>query len=105
MIPSSQPEFDGNNCVVVPMAFFDKLLRCYYGTGPRDGDPVHRLAPESPAVEVIPDITHLKEAYIDTSAPPGYTPRGAALRKSKAKQSGTRHDQAPEEQESPSEDN
>ena len=41
---------DSQNSVVVPLAFFDKLLKCYYGGGPRDSEKYAQRAPESPAV-------------------------------------------------------
>ena len=104
MIPTSPQEYEHKNCVVVPLAFFDKLMRCYYGTGPRDGDPEYQLAPLNPSTEVIPEISKLKDITIETETPLGYEPRGIAAEKLKAKD-GTRHHKTTKEQDRPSKDN
>jgi hypothetical protein len=85
-----QQEYEVKNNVVVPLAFFDKLMRCYYGTGPRDGDPQYQFTPENPSSEVIPDISKLKNTTIEMMAPTGFEPRGIAAEKLKAKD-GNRH--------------
>jgi len=90
MIPTTPQEYEHKNCVVVPLAFFDKLMRCYYGTGPRDGDSEYQLVPENRTTEVIPEISKLKDITIETETPRGYKPRGIAAEKLKAKD-GTRH--------------
>tara|TARA_R100001082_G_scaffold98259_1_gene66466 strand:- start:480 stop:728 length:249 start_codon:yes stop_codon:yes gene_type:complete len=82
--------------VVVPLAFFDKLMRCYYGNGPKDGEPEYRFAPENKSTEVIPEISKLKDITIESNAPPGYEPRGIAAEKLKAKD-GIRHRKTTEE--------
>ena len=91
MIPTSPQEYEHKNCVVVPLAFFDKLMRCYYGTGPRDGNPEYQLAPQNPSTEVISEISKLKDITIGTETPQGYEPRGIAAEKLKAKDRGIRH--------------
>jgi|TARA_Y100000310_G_scaffold322809_1_gene382328 hypothetical protein len=97
MIPTNPPEYDYKNSVVVPLAFLDKLLRCYYGTGPRDGDPIMKFSPENPSSEIIPEISNLKGITIDSNVPPGYKPKGFAADKLKAKQSGIRYTETTEE--------
>jgi hypothetical protein len=98
MIPNAPQEYEHKNSVVVPLAFFDKLMRCYYGTGPRDGEQPYQIVPENPTTQVIPEISELKNTTIGMETPKGYKPKGVAERKLKAKQSGTRHDKTTEEQ-------
>jgi len=104
MIPTMHQEYDNKNSVVVPLAFFDKLMRCYYGTGPRDGDPPYQVVPENPSTEVIPDISELKNTTIGIETPKGYKPMGHAAEKIKAKD-GTRHSKTTKKQNRPSESN
>lgn len=96
MIPTNPPEYDYKNSVVVPLAFLDKLLRCYYGTGARDGDPVMTFSPENPSTEVIPEISNLKGITIDSNTPNGYKAKGFAAEKLKAKERGTRYTETTE---------
>ncbi len=105
MIPETHQEYEHKNSVVVPLAFFDKLMRCYYGTGPRDGDPQYQFTPENSHTEVIPEISNLKETTIGTEMPPGFIPRGIAAEKIKAKERGTRHGKTTEKSERPSKSN
>tara|TARA_R110000824_G_scaffold8336_3_gene37638 strand:- start:7898 stop:8188 length:291 start_codon:yes stop_codon:yes gene_type:complete len=90
MIPTTPQEYEHKNCVVVPLVFFDKLMRCYYGTGPRDGDLEYQPIPQNLSTEVIPEISKLKDITIEAETPRGYSPRGIAAEKLKAKD-GTRH--------------
>jgi hypothetical protein len=85
-------EYEHKNSVVVPLAFFDKLMRCYYGNGPRDGSPPEQFIPQNPSTELITEISQLKDTTIRKVTPDGYEPRGVAAEKLKAKQSGIRHD-------------
>ena len=103
MIPN-QPEFEQKNCVVVPLAFFDKIMRCYYGTGPRDGEPIYQLEPENKSTEIIPDISKLQDITMRAESPEGYEPRGIAAKKLEAK-SGTRQRKTTKEQSGPSKSN
>ena len=96
MIPTNQPESDYKNSVVVPLAFLDKLLRCYYGTGTRDGEEVQHFSPQNPSTEVIPEISNLKGITIDSSTPHGYKAKGFAAEKLKAKERGTRYTETTE---------
>jgi len=98
MIPTNPQEYEPKNSVVVPLAFFDKLMRCYYGTGPRDGEPQYQVVPESAATEVITEMSDLKDTTIGMMAPKGYQAKGVAEKKLKAKQSGIRHDKTTQEQ-------
>ena len=94
-----QPEFEKvehKNSVVIPLAFFDKLLKCYYGSGARADEKYASRAPESPAVEVIDSGENLKDLRLQTGFPKGYEPKGVALRKIEA-QNVHREDQATEE--------
>jgi len=92
MIPTTPQEYEHKNCVVVPLAFFDKLMRCYYGNGPRDGwGNDFQMAPQNPSTEVISDISKLKDTTIETNVPFGFEPKGYAKKKIKAEDSGTRH--------------
>jgi len=86
---------DSQNSVVVPLAFFDKLLKCYYGSGPRESEKYAQRAPESPAVET-PSAESLRDLQIQTSLPSGYVPKGVALRKIEAR-NADRSDQTNEE--------
>ena len=90
MIPTNQQEYEHKNSVVVPLAFFDKLMRCYYGNGPKDGANEYQFIPENKSSEVIPEISGLKDITIESNSPPGYKPRGVAAEKLKAKD-GTRY--------------
>jgi len=87
---------DSRNSVSIPLAFFDKLLKCYYGSGPRAEEKNVSRAPESPAAEIIETADSLKELQISTGLPQGYEPKGVALRKIEAKNAG-RQDQTTEE--------
>ena len=75
--------FDPRYSAVVPLPLLDKLLKCYYGAGPRDGEN-EVLPPQlSKGVEFqgpSEDID-LRETFIKTKMPEGYIPRGAAKRK------------------------
>ena len=104
MIPTDPQNYDHKNSVVVPLAFFDKLMRCYYGNGPRDGDPQYHLAPKNPSTEVIPEISELKDITMKTVTPSGFEARGFAAEKLKAKD-GIRHRKTTEEQDRSSESN
>jgi hypothetical protein len=104
MIPTTQQEYDHKNSVVVPLAFFDKLMRCYYGTGPRDGEQQYQVVPENPTTQVIPEISELKNTTIGMEAPKGYKAKGIAERKLKAK-NGSRHDKTTKEQDRSSKSN
>ena len=104
MIPQTNQESEYKNSVVVPLAFFDKLMRCYYGTGPRDGGSEYQLAPQNPSTEVIPEISKLKDITIETDAPQGYQALGIAAEKLKAKD-GTRHHKTTKKQTRSSENN
>ena len=95
----AQPEFENiehKNSVVIPLSFFDKLLKCYYGSGARADEQYASRAPESPAVEVVDSGESLKDLHLQTGLPDGYEPKGVALRKIEA-QNGRREDQTPEE--------
>ena len=78
-------QVDSRNSVVIPLAFFDKLLKCYYGSGPRH---------EEKGV----NTESLRDLQLKTSLPKGYQPKGVALRKIEAR-NADRSDQANEEQE------
>ena len=104
MIPINPQESEHKNSVVVPLAFFDKLMRCYYGTGPRDGDPQYQFAPENPSTELVPDISKLKDTTIEINTPLGFEPRGIAAEKLKAKD-GIRHRKTTEKQSGSSKSN
>ena len=104
MIPIEQQNSEHKNCVVVPLAFFDKLMRCYYGQGPRDGEPQYQLTPKNPSSEVIPEISELKDITMKAVTPKGYEPRGIAAEKLKAKD-GIRHRKTTKEQDRPSKNN
>ena len=102
MIPETHQEYEHKNSVVVPLAFFDKLMKCYYGMGPRDGENPYQVVPQNPSTEIIPEISNLKETTIGTDMPPGFVPRGIAADKIKAKNRGTRHDKTTKKSEGPS---
>ena len=85
--------FDPKHSAVVPLAYLDKLLKCYYGAGPRDGENVPvAFTPSSPAVEVQAPVEQEKvdfrEAFVRSSYPSGYEPKGAAARRLKGKRAG-----------------
>jgi len=85
-----QPGFDPRYHAVVPISFLDRLLRCYYGTGPRDGEQHQAFKPESPGTEVIGGL-NLKDMSLETNSPKGYTPAGVAKRKQEAKNAHRHH--------------
>tara|TARA_R110002051_G_scaffold246857_1_gene306507 strand:- start:17 stop:313 length:297 start_codon:yes stop_codon:yes gene_type:complete len=89
-------KYEYSNCVVVPLAFFDKLMKCYYGTGPRDGGQETTFIPQNKSSEVITEISELKDITIDSSTPPGFTAKGLAAEKLKAKQRGIRYPETTE---------
>jgi len=85
--------FDPKHSAVVPLAYLDKLLRCYYGVGPRDGENTpDTFTPSSPAVEiqspVEQDKVDFRETFVKSSLPEGYFPKGAAARRLKSKKGG-----------------
>tara|TARA_Y100001938_G_scaffold135254_1_gene196710 strand:+ start:19520 stop:19810 length:291 start_codon:yes stop_codon:yes gene_type:complete len=84
------------NSVVIPLSFFDKLLKCYYGDGPRADERYAKREPESPAAEVIETGDTLKDLQLKTEFPEGYVPKGVALRKIEAR-NARREDKATEE--------
>ena len=96
MNPTTPQEYEHKNCVVVPLPFFDKLMRCYYGTGPRDGNPEFQITPQNKSTEMVPEISRLQNMTIESNTPKGYEPRGIAAEKLKAKD-GTRHHKTTEE--------
>ena len=92
-------EFEHNksqHSVSIPLAFFDKLLKCYYGSGPRADEKYAKRTAESPAAEIIETEDNLKELKMATGLPTGYEPKGVALRKIEARNAG-RQDQTTEE--------
>jgi hypothetical protein len=94
-----QQEFEvinHGNMVSIPLAYFDKLLKCYYGGGPRAEEKNVSRAPESPAVEVVHTGTDFRELGMESGLPKGYKPKGVALRKIEAR-NANREDQATEE--------
>ncbi len=90
-------QVDSRNSVVIPLAFFDKLLKCYYGSGPRHEEKGVQAAQESPAVEVV-NTESLRDLQLKTSLPEGYQPKGVALRKIETR-NADRSNQVNEEQE------
>jgi hypothetical protein len=54
MNPDNAPAFLGPHHVVVPLAFFQKLLSCYYGQSPRLNEPTSPL-PSSPVLVSEPE--------------------------------------------------
>jgi len=97
-----QPGFDPRYHAVVPVSYLDRLLRCYYGSGPRDGERVSGFEPENPSTEVIGGFD-LKDLELVQEHPEGYTPKGVAKRKQEAKDAH-RHDSTTEGQDGSSED-
>ena len=95
-----QAGFDPRYHAVVPISYLDRLLRCYYGQGPRDGERVEQITPENPSTEVVGGFD-LKGLELVTDAPKGYTPKGVAKRKQEAADAH-RHNSATERQDSPS---
>ena len=95
--------FDSGKTVVIPLAFFDKLLKCYYGGGPRENEKDVQQVFESPATEVL-TTEPTPGLEMATGYPAGFKPKGVALRKLEAKH-GAGHDQATEEPTRPSENN
>ena len=97
------PEFDTNEigfdsryCAVVPIAFLDRLLKCYYGYGPREGEqPVDRNVKVPETTEPSYDVDQMRDMFVRSEYPPGYEPRGAAKRKAELRD-GKRHDQTAE---------
>ena len=87
---------DSRHSVSIPLAFFDKLLKCYYGNGPRADEKNVDRAPESPAAEIIETTDSLRDLQISTGLPKGFEPKGVALRKIEAQNAG-RQDQTAEE--------
>ena len=96
-----QAGFDPRYHAVVPISYLDRLLRCYYGTGPRDGEKIEQLNLENPSTEKIGGFD-LKGLDLVTGMPKGFEPRGVAKRKHEAV-NANRHDSATEGQDSPSE--
>ena len=97
-----QPGFDPRYHAVVPISFLDRLLRCYYGNGPRDLEKYESIQFESPATENVG--MDFRNIDLDTGLPSGFEPRGAAKRKQEAN-NANRHDSATEGQSDPSEGN
>ena len=98
-------KYEYSNCVMVPLPFFDKLMKCYYGNGARDGETEFDFIPENKSSEVFSGISDLKNITIDSTTPEGFTPSLFSATKLKAKERGTRHSKPTEEPDSPSKDN
>ena len=96
-----QAGFDPRYHAVVPISYLDRLLRCYYGQGPRDGERVEQYAPENPSTEVVGGFD-LKGLDLVTGMPKGFQPKGVAKRKQEAA-NAHRHNSATEGQDIPSE--
>ena len=89
--------FDSRFCAVVPIAFLDRLLKCYYGYGAREGEQAVDKSVETPKPpEPSFDVGQMRDMFVRTEYPPGYEPRGAAKRKAELRD-GKRHDQTAEE--------
>jgi hypothetical protein len=76
-----EQKFDLANVVMVPLPYFHRLMRCYYGEGPRDGEEPAgyvQAEPESPGTHkgVALDETVLARIFQSDMKP-----RGAAARK------------------------
>lgn len=95
-----QPGFDPRYHAVVPISYLDRLLRCYYGHGPKDGEREKLFEVESPATEI--KSVDFQNFDLDSGLPKDFKPRGAAKRKQEAK-NANRHDSTTEGQDSPSE--
>ena len=78
---TDQIGFDSRHCAVVPIAFLDRLLRCYYGYGPREGDGPVDNSVSIPEPSPTVDIEALQRMVRESQLPPGYVPKGTAKRK------------------------
>ncbi len=96
-----QAGFDPRYHAMVPISYLDRLLRCYYGRGPRDGEQVEQYAPENPSTEVVGGFD-LKGLDLTNGMPEGFKPKGVAKRKQEAA-NAHRHNSATEGQDIPSE--
>ena len=104
MNPDPQ-RYEHSNSVVVPLAFFDRLMRCYYGNGAKDGQEEYKFKPENKSSQTIGEISKLKGITIENNKIPGYEAKGVAAKKLKAKQDGIRHSETTEEPDRPSQNN
>jgi len=98
-----QAGFDPRYHAVVPISYLDRLLRCYYGHGPRDGETIEQFKPENPSTEVVGGFD-LKGLDLVTGMPKGFSPKGVAKRKQEAA-NAHRHDSVTEGQDISSEGN
>ena len=76
-------EFDHSTHVLVPLSFLDKLFRCYYGTGARDGEmPVVGTAGvvERPGADLM-EFDRIKDMAPHNEMDAYMEAKGAALRK------------------------
>ena len=81
---------------MVPIAFLDRLLKCYYGYGAREGEQAVDKSVETPKpAEPSYDIDQMRDMFVRTEYPSGYEPQGAAKRKAELRD-GKRHDQTAE---------
>ena len=89
--------FDSRFCAVVPIAFLDRLLQCYYGYGPRQGEQsIDRSVKVPETTDPSFDVGQMREMFVRTEYPAGYEPKGVAKRKAELRD-GKRHDQTAEE--------
>lgn len=82
-----EQRFDLSNMVMIPLSYFHRLVRCYYGEGPKDGEePAGYVKPEpqSPASSNGGGI--LDETVLARIFQSDMTPRGAAARKIKERE-------------------
>ena len=94
---TNQVGFDSRYCAVVPIAFLDRLLKCYYGYGAREGEQAVDKSVGTPQpIEPSYDIDQMREMFVKTELPAGYMPKGVAKRKAES-QNGERHDPTAEE--------
>ena len=89
---TDQIGFDSRHCAVVPIAFLDRLLTCYYGYGPRSGEgpvapPVTEFTPSGPVAPPVGpgrdsvEIDALRKMVNESTLPKGFVPKGVAKRK------------------------
>jgi hypothetical protein len=89
--------FDSRFCAVVPIAFLDRLLKCYYGYGSRDGEQSVDKSVKIPEIaQPSYDVDQMRDMFVRTELPAGYIPKGVAKRKAEI-QDGKRHDKTAEE--------
>lgn len=86
-----------NNHVLVPFAYYEKLVRCYYGEGANDKNlqlqKEQNIVYEGPTTETNNiQVDSLKNVQLESRMPSGFKPGGFAKKKYRSIEDNDRSD-------------